>query len=84
MNNTNKNQWQRLSGPLKIGISFALIAILMTVIGIFRDPGTPVNLWSLTVGSAISGLIWGLVSWAIATAAVTVENDVAASQPESE
>lgn len=84
MNNTQKNRWQRLSGPMKIGISFALIAILLTVVGIFRDPGTPVNLWSLTVGSAISGLIWGLVSWAIATAAVTVENDVAASQTESD
>jgi hypothetical protein len=28
------------------------------------------------VGSLISGLTWGLVSWAIATAAVEVENDV--------
>jgi hypothetical protein len=34
------------------------------------------------VGSLISGVTWGLVSWAIATAAVEVEKDV--SQAEAE
>jgi len=77
---TVKHRWQALSGPLKIGLSFALIAIIATIIGIFRDPGTPVTAWSLIVGSLMGGLTWGLVFWAIATAAVTVENDVAASQ----
>lgn len=73
------NIWNRLNGPLKIGLSFALIAIILFIIGLFRDPGTPVNAWSLTVGSLISGVVWGLIFWAIATAAVTVEEDVAAS-----
>ena len=79
-----KDRWQHLSGPLKIGFSFALLAILLTVIGIFRDPGTPITAWSLIVGSVISGAVWGLVSWAIATATVIVENDVANSDTESE
>jgi hypothetical protein len=73
----------RLSGPLKIGLSFALIAIILTIIGILRDPGTPVNAWSLIVGSLLSGLTWGLVSWAIATAAITVEHDITPEDSES-
>ena len=79
MTNTSsetKNLWQRLNGPLKIGLFFALLGIVLTIVGIFRDPTTPVTAWSLGVGSLISGLTWGLVSWAIATAAVEVEQDV--------
>ncbi len=67
--------WQKLNGPLKIGLTFAAIAVILTIIGIFKDPGTPVNAWTLIVGSLISGTIWGLISWAIATAAVAVEKD---------
>lgn len=70
------NLWQRLDGPLKVGLFFAALGIILTIIGIFRDPTTPVTAWSLGVGSLISGLTWGLVSWAIATAAVEVEADV--------
>lgn len=71
-----KNWWQRLDGPLKVGLVFAALGIILTIVGIFRDPTTPVTAWSLGVGSLISGVTWGLVSWAIATAAVEVENDV--------
>jgi uncharacterized BrkB/YihY/UPF0761 family membrane protein len=84
----SKNLWQRMSGPLKVGLIFAALGIVLTIIGIFRDPTTPVTAWSLIVGSLISGVTWGLVSWAIATAAVEVENDVAEAQtaqtPETE
>ena len=78
-----KNLWQRLDGPLKIGLSFALLGIVLTVIGIFRDPNTPVNAWSLGIGSLIAGGTWGLVSWAIATAAVEVEEDVRQAEAEA-
>ena len=78
-----KNLWQRLDGPLKIGLSFALLGIVLTIIGIFRDPTTPVTAWSLSVGSLISGGTWGLVSWAIATAAVEVEQDVYQAEAEA-
>jgi len=77
-----KNIWQRLNGPLKVGIGFALLGIILTLIGIFRDPTTPVTAWSIIVGSLISGGVWGLVSWAIATAAVEVEEDVQQAQRE--
>ncbi len=71
-----KQLWQKLDGPLKIGVGCALLGIALTVIGIFRDPTTPVTAWSLIVGSLIAGGVWGIVSWAIATAAVEVEEDV--------
>lgn len=78
--NESKNLWQRLNGPLKVGLFFALLGIVLTIVGIFRDPTTPVTAWSLGMGSLISGLTWGLVSWAIATAAVEVEDDVRQSE----
>ena len=74
--NQTKNIWQRLSGPVKVGLVFAALGIMLTIIGVFRDSTTPVTAWSLGIGSLISGLTWGLVSWAIATAAVEVESDL--------
>ncbi len=79
-----KNLWQRLDGPLKVGISCAVLGIALTLIGIFRDPTTPVTAWSIGMGSLISGSVWGIVSWAIATAAVEVEEDVQQAQLEAE
>jgi hypothetical protein len=78
--NQTKNLWQRLSGPLKVGLIFAALGVILTIIGILRDPTTPVTAWSLGIGSLISGVVWGLVSWAIATAAVEVEGDVSRAQ----
>ena len=78
-----KGWWQGLSGPIKIGIVFAAVAMVLTVIGIFRDPTTPVNAWSLGMGCLISGGTWGVVSWAIATAAVEVERDVAEGEDDA-
>jgi hypothetical membrane protein len=66
-----------LNGPTKIGLVFAVTGIALTVVGIFRDPTTPVTAWSLGMGILISGGTWGVVSWAIATAAVEVERDLA-------
>ncbi len=77
-----KNWWRRLDGPMKIGLVFAALGIILTFIGILRDPTTPNTLWAFTVGSLISGVTWGLVSWAIATAAVEVEKDVAEAEAE--
>jgi hypothetical protein len=72
-----RNLWQRLNGPTKVGVVFAAIGIVLTIIGVIRDPTTPVTAWSLGMGALISGATWGLVSWAIATAAVEVERDLA-------
>jgi hypothetical protein len=81
---TMGNLWQRLNGPTKIGLAFAVVGILLTVIGVFRDPTTPVSAWSLGMGALISGGTWGVVSWAIATAAVEVERDVAEAEGASD
>jgi hypothetical protein len=78
-----KNLWQRLDGPLKIGLVFAALGIILTIIGIFRDPTVPLTFWSLGMGSLISGLVWGVVSWGIATAAVEVERDVSQAQADA-
>lgn len=73
---TQRSLWRRLNGPLKIGLGFAIVGIVLTIIGVFRDPTTPVTAWSLGMGILISGATWGVVSWAIATAAVEVERDL--------
>lgn len=72
-----RNLWQRMNGPTKVGVVFAAIGIILTIIGVIRDPTTPVTAWSLGMGALISGATWGLVSWTIATAAVEVERDLA-------
>ncbi|MGC8878676.1 MAG: hypothetical protein ACP5R2_05590 [Anaerolineae bacterium] len=79
-----RNLWQRMNGPTKVGLAFAVIGIILTIIGVIRDPTTPVTAWSLGIGALISGATWGLVSWAIATAAVEVERDLARKAAEEQ
>jgi len=64
-----KRLWSKLSGPLKIGLIVGLIGALLTVIGLFKGNLAPLTPWSLFFGILIGGGVWGLVSWAIATAA---------------
>lgn len=70
---------ERLSTPIKVGLLFGLIGILLTVIGIIRG-NVPANPASMAVALLIGGGVWYLVSWAVAAAAVDVENDVAAAE----
>lgn len=67
--------WNRLSGPVKVGISFALVAIVLVVIGQLRQPDS-ITFRSLVMGILIGGGSWGLVSWAIAYAAWDVEDEL--------
>ncbi len=66
--------WHRLSTPLKVGISAGGLGILLTLIGIFRGnvPPTPA---SIGMALLIGGGVWFLVAWAVASAALDVEND---------
>ena len=66
---------QKLSTPLKVGLSFGLLGILLTVIGIMRG-NVPLNPASIGMALLIGGGVWFLVSWAVATAAVDVEKDI--------
>lgn len=68
--------WARLSGPLKVGIIFAALGIVLAIVGILRGM-VPLNPLSIFLALLISGGSWGLVSWAVATAAVDVDRDVA-------
>ena len=55
---------------------FGLIGALLTVIGLFTGSLAPLTLRSLLLGILLGGGSWGVVSWAIATAARdAVESD---------
>jgi len=66
--------WQKLSTPLKIGLIAGGLGILLTVVGIFRG-NVPLNPASIGMALLIGGGVWFLVAWAVASAAVDVEND---------
>lgn len=61
--------WTRLPGPVKIGLVVGLVGALLTVFGLLKGDFAPLTLRSLLLGVLIGGGSWGVVSWAIATAA---------------
>lgn len=65
---------RRFSLPLKIGAAFGLIGLALTVVGIVRG-NVPANLASIMMALVIGGGVWFVVAWAVATAAVDVEQD---------
>ncbi len=65
-----------MSGPVKVGLTFFLIAVVLSVTGIVRNPDTPATVQTVLIATLISGLTWGLISWAVATAVVDVEEEV--------
>jgi hypothetical protein len=73
LRNRFRTLWKRLDTPIKIGSLFALIAGLMALVGwVARPTYTSRSLLSLFLAIVISAGAWGLVSWAIAAAAVEV------------
>ncbi len=68
---------------MKIGLAAAAIAAVLVIIGIIRG-NVPLNPLSILLALLISAGSWGLVAWAIATAAVDVESDVAEAEAEAE
>ncbi|MBX3012448.1 MAG: hypothetical protein KF832_13115 [Caldilineaceae bacterium] len=64
------------ASPVKIGLVFGLLGILLTVVGIMRG-NIPLNLASIGMALLIGGGVWFVVSWAVAMAAVDVEKDLA-------
>ncbi len=71
--------WKRLSTPLKVGLIAAALGMALAVIGILRGT-VPANFLSIVLALLISGLSWGVVAWAIATAAADVEHDLAEAE----
>ena len=68
---------------MKIGLAAAAIAAVLVIIGIIRG-NVPLNPLSILLALLISAGSWGLVAWAIATAAVDVESDVVEAEAEAE
>ncbi|TAH53955.1 MAG: hypothetical protein EYC68_01575 [Chloroflexota bacterium] len=65
-----------LRGPVLIGVIAALIAIGLSLYGMLTNPNaTPLTLRSLLLVVLIAGGSWGLIAWAIATAAVEAGKD---------
>lgn len=60
---------RRLGTPEKIGLAFGFLGALLTVIGLFMGNLATLTLRSLFLGILLGGGSWGLVSWAIASAA---------------
>ena len=71
-----RSLWRRLSGPAKIGLGFALLGVILATIGMFRG-FAPMTARAFVTAVVISGVTWGVVSWAIAAAAQAVERDAA-------
>lgn len=72
----------RLSLPLKIGLGFGLLGLILTVVGIVRG-NVPTHPASIAMALLIGGGVWFVVSWAVASAAVDVENDLAEGSNEA-
>ncbi|MGB0388146.1 MAG: hypothetical protein ACPGWR_25290 [Ardenticatenaceae bacterium] len=73
----NTNFWSQLGGPTKVGMMFFCVAVALSLLGILRNPDTPATLQSVLIATMISGLVWGIIAWAIATAALDVEEEIA-------
>lgn len=70
------------STPVRIGLFFGGAGLLLTLVGILRG-NVPLHPGSIAIALAIGGGVWFLVAWAVAAAAVDVEQpdrDDAASQ----
>ena len=68
-------RWRKLSGPVQIGLVVGLIGALLTIIGLLSGNLGPMTLRSLILGILLGGGSWGVVSWAIATAAYDATPD---------
>lgn len=65
-----------LRGPILVGLVAALIAIGLSLYGMLTNPNAvPLNLRSFLLVVIIAGGSWGLIAWAIATAAVEAGKD---------
>lgn len=69
------------SAPVTIGLCFAALGLALTLIGVVRGavPNRPLSIF---VALLIGGGVWFVVSWAIATAALDVEQDILDETPD--
>ena len=70
-----KQRWTHVSGPVKVGLVLGFVGALLTVIGLLAGNLAPLTLRSLLLGILLGGGSWGVVSWAIASAASDAASD---------
>ena len=75
------SRWRRLPGPVKAGLIAGGLGLLLALVGIIRG-NVPLNPLSILLALVISGGSWGLVAWAVATAASDVDADLEAAKAE--
>jgi hypothetical protein len=76
MEEKRKVGFSRLGLPLRVGLICAALGMMLAIVGIVRG-NVPLNPLSIGLALLISGGSWGVVSWAITTAVVDVERDLA-------
>ncbi len=76
-----KTRHSRPGGPIIVGTCFAVLAIVLTLVGLWREDN--LSLRNIVLGIVLCGGTWGLVSWAIASAVVQVDEDVASRRDKS-
>jgi hypothetical protein len=69
--------------PLRVGLIFAAAGIILAIVGIIRG-AVPAQPLSILLALLISGGSWGVVSWAVTTAIVDVETDLAQEEAHDE
>lgn len=69
---SKRSFFRRLSLPVRVGLICAGLAMLLVIVGIIRG-NVPLNPLSIFLALLISGGSWGVVSWAVTTAIVDVE-----------
>lgn len=70
-----KALWRWLGGPGRIGLGVGLVGALLTVAGLVSGNLAPLTVRSLFLGVLLGGGSWGVVSWAIASAAADAMSD---------
>jgi hypothetical protein len=71
-----KHRLMHPGAALRVGLICAALGVVLAIVGIIRG-NVPLNPLSIFLALLISGGSWGVVSWAVATAVVDVEHDIA-------
>lgn len=67
--------WGKASLPLKIGICFGLLGAVLAAVGLARGAFEPFSWRGIAMAIILAGGSWGLVSWALTTAAIEAGRD---------
>ena len=70
------NLLTRLSGPVRVGLLFTFVAVVLSIVGAFRSTEPNAGIASVLIATVISGVVWGVIAWAVATAVMDVEEEI--------